>query len=489
MTSEMEVWFVTGSQHLYGQKTLNQVAANGQAIAKYLDSNDNISLKVVWKPTVKTPEEIYEVCRDANASPDCVGLITWMHTFSPSKMWIAGLKELKKPFVHLHTQFGRDIPWSDIDMDFMNLHQSAHGCREFGFICTRMEKNRAVVVGHWQDDQVVGELAVWCRVARAWHDSQHLKVARFGDNMREVAVTEGNKVAAQVKFGYSVSGYGVGDLIRVVDDVTPNQVDELMDEYRERYTIAKEAPDENIREQARIEIGMRRFLEDGGFGAFTTTFEDLHGFRQLPGLAVQRLMGSGYGFGAEGDWKTAALVRSMKVMGEGLAGGTTFMEDYTYHLDPSDVTVLGAHMLEVCPSIAANKPVIEVHRLGIGGKDDPARMVFTSGPGAAINVSPIDLGDRFRFIVSEVECVEPKHDMPKLPVARSFWKPKPDLRTSAAAWILAGGAHHTVHTQQADTRFIEMFCEMADVEMVVIDDATELRQFKNELRWNKSAFH
>jgi L-arabinose isomerase len=489
MNRNLEVWFVTGSQHLYGPKTLDQVASNAGTIAKHLDDNTTIPLRVVCKPTVKTPQEIYEVCRDANASPNCVGLITWMHTFSPSKMWIAGLNELRKPFAHLHTQFGRDIPWSEIDMNFMNLHQAAHGCREFGFICTRMNKNRAVIVGHWQDEQVVAELAIWGRVAKAWHESQQLKVARFGDNMREVAVTEGNKVSAQIRFGYSVSGYGIGDLVKVIDAVTPKQVDELMDEYHARYTIAKSATDGSIREQARIEIGMRTFLEDGGFGAFTTTFEDLHGLRQLPGLAVQRLMESGYGFGAEGDWKTAALMRTMKVMGDGLPGGTTFMEDYTYHLDPTDVTVLGAHMLEVCPSIAAQKPVIEVHRLGIGGKDDPARMVFTSGPGPAINVSPIDLGDRFRFIVSEVDCVAPPHDLPMLPVARSFWKPRPDLKTAAAAWILAGGAHHTVHTQQIDTRFIETFCEMADVELIVIDDATDLRQLKKELRWNKSAYH
>jgi L-arabinose isomerase len=487
MTKNLEVWFVTGSQHLYGQKTLEQVASNAKAIAKHFDDNAAIPLKVVWKPTVKTPQEIYEVCRDANADANCVGLITWMHTFSPSKMWVAGLKELRKPFAHLHTQYGRDIPWSEIDMNFMNLHQAAHGCREFGFICTRMNKNRAVIVGHWQDKQVIEELAVWTRVARAWHETQQLKVARFGDNMREVAVTEGNKLSAQIKFGYSVNGYGVGELVKTIADVSVQQIDDLMQEYRERYTIAKDASEDNIREQARIEIGMRAFLEAGNFGAFTTTFEDLHGLKQLPGLAVQRLMESGYGFGAEGDWKTAALMRTMKVMGEGLPGGTTFMEDYTYHLDPTDVTVLGAHMLEVCPSIAAQKPVIEVHRLGIGGKDDPARMVFTSGPGPAINVSPIDLGDRFRFIVSEVDCVAPPHDLPKLPVARSFWKPRPDLRTAAAAWILSGGAHHTVHTQQIDTRYIEAFCEMADVEMIVIDDATELRQLKKELRWNNSA--
>jgi L-arabinose isomerase len=411
-----------------------------------------------------------------------------MHTFSPAKMWIAGLTVLKKPFVHLHTQFGRDIPWSEIDMDFMNLNQSAHGGREFGFICSRLRKSRTVVVGHWQDPEVREELGAWARVAKGWNESQNLKVARFGDNMREVAVTEGDKVEAQIKFGYAVNGFGMGDLKVYVDKVTDAQIDALVNEYNKLYTLAGDAAEENVREQARLEAGMRAFLEEGGFGAFTTTFENLHGFKQLPGLAVQRLMADGYGFGAEGDWKTAAMTRIMKVMGEGIEGGTTFMEDYTYHLDPAGTKVLGAHMLEICPSIAAGQPTLEVHPLGIGGKDDPARLVFNGVAGPAINVSPIDLGNRFRMIVNEVEAVVPEHDLPKLPVARVLWVPQPNLKIGAAAWILAGGAHHTVYSQQLDTRHIEIFCEMADVELVVIDADTRLRSFKNELRQNEAAY-
>ncbi len=483
-----ELWFVTGSQNLYGPETLEQVAADSRQIAEALNADAAIPVDVVWKPTVKTPDEIYALCRDANADDGCIGLITWMHTFSPAKMWIAGLAALKKPFVHLHTQFGRDIPWSEIDMDFMNLNQSAHGGREFGFICSRLRKNRTVVVGHWEDADVRAELGVWARVAKAWNESQSLKVARFGDNMREVAVTEGDKVEAQIRFGYSVNGYGMGDLRAYVDKVTDSQLNDVVAEYSELFSIRADADADSIREQARIEVGMRTFLEEGGFGAFTTTFENLHGFKQLPGLAVQRLMADGYGFGAEGDWKTAAMTRIMKVMGEGLEGGTSFMEDYTYHLDPAGMRVLGAHMLEICPSISAGKASVEVHALGIGGKDAPARLVFDVPAGPAINVSPVDMGNRFRIIVNEVEAVVPEHQFPKLPVARALWVPKPNLKIGAAAWILAGGAHHTVYSQQVDTRYIEIFCEMADMELVVIDENTTLRGFKNELRWNEAAF-
>ena len=488
MSQSHQLWFVTGSQHLYGPKTLEQVAADAKEIAAALSADETIAADVVWKPTVKTPDEVYAMCRDANADDNCIGLITWMHTFSPAKMWIAGLTALKKPFVHLHTQFGRDIPWSEIDMDFMNLNQSAHGGREFGFICTRLRKNRTVVVGHWQDPDVREELAVWTRAALGWHESQNLKVARFGDNMREVAVTEGDKVEAQIKFGYAVNGYGMGDLKAYVDKVTNAEIETVMDAYKTAYTIPADALMDNITEQARIEAGMRAFLQEGGFGAFTTTFENLHGFKQLPGLAVQRLMADGYGFGAEGDWKTAAMTRIMKVMGEGIEGGTTFMEDYTYHLDPAGTKVLGAHMLEVCPSIAAGKPTLETHPLGIGGKDDPARLVFNAPAGPAINVSPIDMGNRFRMIINEVDAVVPEHDLPKLPVARALWVPKPNLKIGAAAWFLAGGAHHTVYSQQVDTRHIEIFAEMADMELVVIDADTDLRSFKRELRWNEATY-
>jgi L-arabinose isomerase len=488
MSTSKQLWFVTGSQHLYGPETLAQVARDSQEIAAALHGDASIPADIVWKPTVKTPDEVFALCRDANASPDCIGLITWMHTFSPAKMWIGGLTALKKPFVHLHTQHGSAIPWSSIDMDFMNLHQSAHGGREFGFICSRLRKSRTVLVGHWKDATVRAELADWTRVALAWHESQNLKVARFGDNMREVAVTEGDKVEAQIRFGYSVNGFGMGDLKARVDRVTDAQIDALMAEYRKQYTIAPAASVPAIREQARIEIGLRAFLTEGGFGAFTTTFEDLHGFRQLPGLAVQRLMADGYGFGAEGDWKTAAMTRILKVMGRGLPGGTSFMEDYTYHFDAAGDKVLGSHMLEICPSIADGQPRVEVHPLGIGGKEDPARLVFNCPAGPAINVSPVDMGNRFRILVNEVDAVVPEQDLPKLPVARVLWVPKPSLKIGAAAWILGGGAHHTVYSQQLKTEHIEMFAEMAGVELLVIDANTSLRAFKQEMRWNEAAY-
>jgi L-arabinose isomerase len=483
-----EVWFVTGSQNLYGAKTLAQVAEDSKAIVAGLKKDKKLAASVVWKPTVKSPDEIYAMCRDANADDNCIGLITWMHTFSPAKMWIRGLGVLSKPFAHLHTQFNRDIPWSEIDMDFMNLNQSAHGDREFGFICTRMRKSRTVIVGHWQDPDVRDELAVWIRAALGRQEAQSLKVARFGDNMREVAVTEGDKVEAQIRFGYSVNGFGIGDLVKVINQVTDAQIKDQVALYRELYEMKPaDAKLDNVREQARIEIGMRAFLEAGGFKAFTTTFEDLNGLKQLPGLAVQRLMADGYGFGAEGDWKTSAMTRIMKVMGEGLKGGATFMEDYTYHLDPAGMRVLGAHMLEICPSIAAGKASVQVHPLGIGGKEAPARLVFNVPAGPAINISPIDMGNRFRILVNEVDAVEPDHDLPKLPVARALWVPRPGLKTAAAAWILAGGAHHTVYSQALDTRHIEIFCEMTGMELVVIDADTRLRDFKNMLRWNDVA--
>ncbi len=489
MSQQKELWFVTGSQHLYGPKTLGQVASDSKAIAAALSADPVIPATVVWKPTVKTPDEVYTLCRDANADGNCIGLITWMHTFSPAKMWIAGLTALKKPFVHLHTQFGRDIPWSEIDMDFMNLNQSAHGDREFGFICTRLRKRRTVITGHWQEPDVRAELGDWTRAALGWNASQHLKVARFGDNMREVAVTEGDKVEAQIRFGYAVNGYGMGELAACVDAVTDAQVSALVAEYAECYTIrGGDAASASIREQARIEIGMRAFLEQGGFGAFTTTFEDLHGFRQLPGLAVQRLMADGYGFGAEGDWKTAALVRAMKVMAAGLPGGTSFMEDYTYHLDPSGMKVLGAHMLEVCSSIAAARPSLEIHPLGIGGKEDPVRLVFDAAAGPALNASILDLGSRFRLLVNAVDVIPPVEPLPKLPVARALWVPLPDLKTAAAAWILAGGAHHTGFSQALTAEHLEDYAEMAGIEFLLIDRDTRLSEFKKELRWNEAYY-
>jgi L-arabinose isomerase len=486
---QSEVWFVTGSQHLYGPETLAQVAENSRQIAAALDCSPRIPCRVVFKPVVKTPDEIYGLLTEANVAPDCVGLILWMHTFSPAKMWIGGLTALRRPYLHLHTQFNRELPWQSIDMDFMNLNQAAHGDREFGFICTRLRQNRKVVVGHWQDEEVHDRVGAWMRAACGWSDTRRLKVARFGDNMREVAVTEGDKVAAQRQFGYSVNGYGVGDLVAVIDQVSDADTDAVLKQYREQYQVnAKDAQQANLREQARIEAGLRRFLEAGGFGAFTTTFEDLHGLGQLPGLAVQRLMADGYGFGAEGDWKTAALVRAVKVMSSGLRGGTSFMEDYTYHLDPKQPKVLGAHMLEVCASIAAARPSLEVHPLGIGGKADPARLVFDVAKGPALNASLVDLGNRFRLIVNAIDVVEPDAPLPKLPTARAVWVPRPNLKVAAAAWIHAGGAHHTAFSQALTPEHLEDYAEMAGIEMLLIDEETRLRDFRNELRWNEAYY-
>jgi L-arabinose isomerase len=484
-----EVWFVTGSQHLYGPETLRQVAADSAKIAGSLDKSSKISQKIIFKPVLTTPEAIFELCSEANNSKNCIGLITWMHTFSPAKMWIRGLSVLNKPFLHFHTQLNRDIPWESIDMNFMNLNQSAHGDREFGFIGTRMRLNRKVVVGHYQDTEAVDRIAVWIRAANAYNDALGMKVARFGDNMRDVAVTEGNKVSAQMKMGYSVYGYGIGDLVKAVNEVTPSSVKKLIEKYSADYKMTKVvAASDTLKEAARIEIGMEVFLKAGNFKAFTTTFEDLHGLKQLPGLAVQRLMEKGYGFGAEGDWKTAALVRSMKVMAEGLKGGTSFMEDYTYHFDPKGMRVLGAHMLEVCPTIALSKPSVEIHQLSIGGKADPARLVFKTAPGNGINVSVIDLGNRFRMIVNEVEVVKCP-DMPKLPVASVLWKPLPDLRTGAAAWIMAGGAHHTGFSTSINAEYLEDMAGMMGVEYVLIGKELKLPEFQKELRWNELYYH
>ncbi len=491
--SNCQIWFLTGSQHLYGPEAIEQVGAHSREIAAYLSAAAAIPLEIVYKPVLTTADEIQSVCSEANTSADCVGLIAWMHTFSPAKNWIAGLMSLQKPLLHLHTQYNRDIPWSEIDMDFMNLNQAAHGDREFGFMQSRLRMRRKVVVGHWRDEAVQGQVGVWARAAAAWAETQNLKVARFGDNMRSVAVTEGDKVAAQAQFGYQVNGYGVGDLVEVVNKASESDIDALVAEYEATYRLGADLRaggdrHKSIREAARIELGLSRFLEDGGFGAFTTTFEDLHGLEQLPGLSVQRLMAAGYGFGAEGDWKTAALLRSLKAMAEGLEGGTSFMEDYTYHFHPDNMAVLGAHMLEVCPSIAAGQPSLEAHPLGIGGKADPARLVFDTPPGDAINVSLVDLGDRFRMIVNAVDVIEPEAPTPKLPVARALWKPRPNLQVGAAAWIYAGGAHHTVFSQALRAEHIYDFSEMAGVEYLQIDESTDLSAFKNELRWNDAAF-
>ena len=491
--SDYQIWFLTGSQHLYGAEAIAQVGRNSREIAANLNDAAAIPLSVVFKPVLTTAEEIAGICSEADNDARCIGVIAWMHTFSPAKNWIAGLVSLQKPLLHLHTQFNRDIPWSEIDMDFMNLNQAAHGDREFGFMMSRLRLRRKVVVGHWRDAGLQDQIGVWARAAAAWQETGRIKVARFGDNMRSVAVTEGDKVAAQAQFGYSVNGHGVGDLVALVNDIGDGEIDALVAEYEMAYRMAADlrkggARHWAIREAARIEIGLAQFLSEGGFTAFTTTFEDLHGLAQLPGLAVQRLMEAGYGFGAEGDWKTAALLRSLKVMAEGLDGGTSFMEDYTYHFEPGNMMVLGAHMLEICPSIANEQPSLEVHPLGIGGKADPARLIFNTAAGAALNASLIDLGDRFRMIVNAVDVVEPDEPLPKLPVARALWRPHPDLAIGAAAWIYAGGAHHTVFSQALRPEHLYDFSEMAGVEYVQIDEATELRSFKNELRWNDLAY-
>ncbi|MCE4566615.1 L-arabinose isomerase [Maribellus sp. CM-23] len=487
--NEMEVWFVTGSQHLYGPKTLQQVDADSEKIVEGLNNSEKMPVKIVFKPVVKTPDEILDICVEASSNKNCIGIITWMHTFSPAKMWIGGLKALSKPYMHLHTQFNRDLPWSEIDMDYMNLHQSAHGGREYGFINARMRKNRKVVVGHWQNEEVQTQVANWCRTTIGWADSQGLKVARFGDNMREVAVTEGDKVEAQIKFGWHIHGYSLGDLVAYVEKVTEEEVDTLYKEYEQLYEVADNCKPGaeyhgNVRVQARYEIALKRFMEDGGFKAFTTNFENLTGLSQLPGLASQRLMAAGYGFGAEGDWKQAALLRIVKTMSVGMKGGSSFMEDYTYHLEPGNEAVLGAHMLEICPTIAAKKPRLEVQSLGIGGKDAPARLIFESATGDAMNVTVIDMGSRFRIIVNTLDVIEPLAQMPKLPVASAYWKTHPNLADGAAAWIYAGGTHHSAFTLALTPDFIETFAEHADVEYILIDKNTKVDELKKELRWN-----
>ena len=484
-----EVWFVTGSQHLYGEETLKMVDKHSLEIAQSFNNSAKIPVSVVFKPVVKTPDEIFKICQDANYDGNCIGIIAWMHTFSPAKMWIRGLNALQKPLLHLHTQFNRDIPFSEIDMDFMNLNQSAHGDREFGYIMTRMRLNRKVVVGHWQEEEVQERINIWTRVAAARHEMQTMKVVRFGDNMRQVAVTDGDKVAAEMTFGFSVNTHGVGDLVKVINQFSDAEINALIKEYEDTYEMMASLKSDgamraSLVEAARIELGLKAFLEEGGFSAYTNTFEDLHGMRQLPGIGSQRMMAAGYGYGGEGDWKTSAMVRALKVMASGMEGGNSFMEDYTYHFNPSNPMVLGSHMLEICPSIADGKVKCEVHPLGIGGKEDPVRLVFNGGAGAALNVSLIDMGNRFRILVNEVEAVEVKEEFPKLPTARVLWKPQPSMSVGCAAWIYAGGAHHTVYSQNLTTEYIADLADMFNVELAVIDAKTDLRQFRNELKWN-----
>lgn len=481
-------WFVIGSQHLYGEETLQQVHEHAQTMAAHLQCVS--PFPVLCKPVVTTADAILALCLAANGDDDCAGVITWMHTFSPAKMWIAGLSQLRKPLLHLHTQYNREIPWGQIDMDFMNLNQSAHGDREYGFIGTRMGVVRKVIAGHWQDLEVQRRVADWMRTAVAFVAGRRLRVARFGDNMRDVAVTEGDKVEAQIQLGWTIHGFGTGDLVQRVNQVSDADVDALMAAYEASYDVpATGVTDQfwqSVREQARMELGLQAFLTEGRFDAFTTTFEDLHGLPQLPGLAVQRLMATGYGFGGEGDWKTAALVRTMKTMAGGQ--GTSFMEDYTYHLQPGNELVLGAHMLEVCPTIAATRPRLEVHPLSIGGKADPARLVFDGSAGSAVCASLIDLGHRFRLVVNAVDAVPIEEEMPNLPVARVLWKPQPSLSTAAEAWILAGGAHHTAFSYQVSVEQLMDWADMAGIECVVIDKQTTPSALQKELRWNEAAW-
>ena len=488
------VWLLTGSQHLYGEEMLRQVDEHARTIARALDASGAIPLPVIHREPLTDPEAIGRALTQASADDDCVGVIAWMHTFSPARMWIAGLSALRRPILHLHTQFDRDLPWAEIDMDYMNLNQSAHGDREFGHLETRMGVARKTVVGHWSDPVVQARIGWWARAARGWAESQRLKVARFGDNMRNVAVTEGDKVGAQIQLGVSVNGYGVDALSAAVRDVPDSSIEALLAEYEGSYELAPElrsggARRDALREAARIEVGLRATLREGGFGAFTDTFEDLGGLRQLPGISAQRLMADGYGFGAEGDWKTAALLRIMKVMAEGLDGGTSFMEDYVYHLGPGGAKVLGAHMLEVCPSIAAAQPVCEIHPLAIGDREDPVRLVFTAPPGPAVVICMVDVGGRLRLIANEIEVVAPDEDLPRLPVARALWSPRPDLSTAAEAWLSAGGSHHTVFTMSLGIEALRDLAQIAGVELLVIDSQTQLTQFANELRWNQAYYH
>lgn len=480
----LEIWFVTGSQHLYGEETLRQVAEHSQEIAQHLNAKS--IFEIVYKPTVKTPEEITSTCREASASKKCIGVIAWMHTFSPAKMWITGLNLLTKPLLHLHTQFNQDIPFADIDMDFMNLNQSAHGDREFAFMLSRMRLNRKTVVGHWKNATVIQQINDWCRVALGKHEMNHLKLVRFGDNMRQVAVTEGDKVEAQKIFGIEVNTHGVGDLVQVINQISDVEVQNLLKQYQEQYTLRPELQADGARRDslvvaARIELGIQSFLQNGGYGAYTNTFEDLHGMRQLPGIGSQRMMAAGYGYGGEGDWKTSAMVRVMKQMATGLPGGNSFMEDYTYHFNPQKPMVLGSHMLEICPSICTGNVSCEVHPLGIGGKEDPVRLVFNADAGDAINVSLVDMGGRFRLIINEVTAHEVHVDFPKLPTARALWTPKPNMEVGCQAWLLAGGAHHTVYSQNLSTQQMEDFADMFGIEVLVIDADTRIRSFKKEL--------
>jgi L-arabinose isomerase len=488
-----EVWFLTGSQGLYGEDTLRQVAQQSQQIAQTLQAASDIPVTIVWKPVLTDSDAIRRAALEANAADNVIGLIAWMHTFSPAKMWIAGLDALRKPLLHLHTQANVQLPWAEIDFDFMNLNQAAHGDREFGYIQSRLGVARKTVVGHASDPAVTAKIGTWTRAAAGWAATHELKLARFGDNMRYVAVTEGDKTEAELRFGVQVNTWGVNELADAVGAASDSAIDELVAEYEDLYDVVPELRrggdrHQSLRDGAAIELGLRSFLEAGDFGAFTTSFEDLGALKQLPGLAVQRLMADGYGFGAEGDWKTAVLVRAAKVMGAGLPGGASLMEDYTYDLTPGGELILGAHMLEVCPTLTTSKPTLEVHPLGIGGKDDPVRLVFTADAGPAVVVALSDMRERFRLVANAVDVVEPPHPLPKLPVGRAVWEPRPDFQTSAAAWLTAGGAHHTVMSTAVGVEAFENFAEIARTELLLIDEHTTLREFEKEVRWNQAYY-
>ena len=487
--SKPQLWFLTGSQALYGEETLEQVAGQSLRIQQLLAAAGGLPAEIVGKPVLTEASSIRRVLQEANADAACVGVIAWMHTFSPAKMWITGLDALRKPLLHLHTQLNEALPWSTIDMDFMNLNQAAHGDREFGYIQSRLNVPRKTVAGHVESANVQQRVAHWARAALGVAELRSLKLARFGDNMRDVAVTEGDKVEAQLRFGVSVNTYSVNELVAAVDGVSAEEVSTLVDEYVETYTVVPELlpggeRHESLRYGAQIELGLRSFLTDGGFGAFTSNFEDLGGLRQLPGLAVQRLMADGYGFGGEGDWKTSVLLRASKAMAEGLPGGTSFMEDYTYHLVPGEEKILGAHMLEVCPSLTSARPSLEIHPLGIGGREDPVRLRFTADPADGIVVGIADLGDRFRLTANVVHVIEPDEALPRLPVACAVWKPEPSLSTSAESWLIAGAPHHTVLSTALDREVYEDFADMLSVELAVIDASTTAREFQRELHWN-----
>jgi L-arabinose isomerase len=489
-----EVWFLTGSQHLYGEDVLRQVADQSARVVNALATADAIPVQVTGRPVLTTPDAIRRACLEANADDRCIGVVTWMHTFSPAKMWIAGLSALQKPLLHLHTQHNLALPWAEIDMDFMNLNQSAHGDREFGYLATRLRRRRKIVVGHWEDAEVQRRVGVWTRAALGWHEAQRLRIARFGDNMREVAVTEGDKVEAEIRLGFSVNGYGVSELADRVLAVDDAAVDAVVKDYQSAYRVVPELRTagprhSSLRDAARIELGLRGFLDEVGATAFTDTFEDLATLPQLPGIAVQRLMADGYGFGAEGDWKTAALVRLVKVMSAGLDGGTSFMEDYTYNLGAEEPQVLGAHMLEVCPSIASGQPTCEIHPLAIGGRADPVRLVFTAPPGPGLVVGLVDLGTRLRLVVNEVDVVAPEAELPRLPVAHAVWVPRPGLATAAESWLLAGGPHHTCFTQALTIEAVEDLAEIAGVELVTIGSDTTASGLRRELHWNEAYHH